>query len=83
MPGRQKIGFDKSYRVGLAASEKMSSCLGADDAAGVWLLCEMIRAGIPGLYVFHRNEERGGRGAEFFAKHKVCADPGGEHRPRP
>lgn len=45
-----------------------SNCLGADNAAGVWMLTEMIKAKIPGLYVFHRLEERGGQGAEFFLK---------------
>lgn len=40
-----------------------SECLGADDTAGVWLMCEMIRAQRPGLYVFHREEEIGGGGS--------------------
>jgi hypothetical protein len=39
------------------------SCLGADDGAGVWLMLEMIAAKVPGTYVFHRGEERGGVGA--------------------
>lgn len=37
--------------------------LGADDGAGVWLLLEMIDAGVPGTYVFHRGEECGGIGS--------------------
>ena len=36
-----------------------SDCLGADDGAGVWLLLEMIDAGVEGTYIFHRGEERG------------------------
>lgn len=45
-----------------------SSCLGADDCAGVWLCIQMIKAGVPGMYAFHRNEEHGGHGSEFAAK---------------
>ncbi len=41
--------------------------LGADDGAGVWLLLEMINARVPGLYVFHRAEELGGKGSTFIA----------------
>lgn len=43
--------------------------LGADDGAGVWLLLHMIDAGVPGTYVFHRGEERGGIGSSWMAKH--------------
>jgi hypothetical protein len=44
-----------------------SNCLGADDVSGVWLMMEMIRAGKEGLYVFHRCEERGGKGSDYIA----------------
>jgi len=47
---------------------KGSNCLGADDTAGVWLMAEMIRNNVPGLYVFHRGEEHGGIGSQFIAK---------------
>lgn len=40
-----------------------SNCLGADDTVGVWLMREMILAGIPGHYVFHFGEEKGGIGS--------------------
>lgn len=43
------------------------NCLGSDDTAGVWLMAEMIKAERPGLYVFHRCEERGGIGSGFIA----------------
>ncbi len=43
-----------------------SNCLGADCTAGVWIMREMIRAKIPGLYVFHREEESGGIGSAFI-----------------
>lgn len=44
-----------------------SSCLGADDTAGVWLMHQMIERGVPGLYVFHRAEEVGGYGSLHIA----------------
>lgn len=43
--------------------------LGADDGAGVWLLLEMIDAGVPGTYIFHRGEEKGGIGSRAVAAH--------------
>jgi hypothetical protein len=54
-----------------AADPRQSNCLGADDAAGIWLMTEMIAAQIPGLYVFHRGEERGGLGSAHFAEHNA------------
>lgn len=44
-----------------------SDCLGADCATGVWLMLEMIGANVPGLYIFHRGEERGGIGSTFIS----------------
>ena len=43
------------------------AALGADDGAGVWLLRELIRAGKPGLYIFHNGEERGCIGSRYIA----------------
>jgi len=54
------------YGLGTASVEG-GECLGADDGAGVWLMLEMIRAGVPGTYVFHRDEEIGGGGSEYIA----------------
>lgn len=34
-------------------------CLGADCTTGCWLILEMIKAGIPGVYVIHAEEEIG------------------------
>ena len=45
-----------------------NSPLGADDGAGVWLLLEMIREGIPGGYVFFRGEEKGGIGSKSVSE---------------
>jgi hypothetical protein len=44
-----------------------SSCLGADDTCGNWLMLEMIKARVPGLYIFHRQEECGGHGSTYLA----------------
>lgn len=46
-----------------------SSCLGADCTVGVWLMINMIRRNVPGLYVFHDSEEVGGLGSSYIAKH--------------
>lgn len=43
------------------------SCLGADDTVGVWLMVEMIKREVPGLYIFHRAEEIGAYGSMHIA----------------
>jgi hypothetical protein len=45
--------------------------LGADNAAGCAVLMHMIEAGVPGAYIFHRGEERGGIGSEGVKKHQA------------
>jgi hypothetical protein len=40
--------------------------LGADDTAGCWIMRRMILAGVPGLYVFHDSEEKGGLGSRTW-----------------
>jgi len=40
------------------------SALGGDDTAGVWLLLELIKAGVGGTFGFMRGEERGGIGSK-------------------
>lgn len=62
--GRQRVRVSKGIVV---QDDARSNCLGADDTAGAWLMMEMIRADQPGLYVFHRAEEVGGKGSEFIA----------------
>lgn len=49
---------------------KRGRVLGADDSAGVWLMSEMVRAKVPGLYVFHSGEEVGGLGSDWLAKNR-------------
>lgn len=43
-----------------------ASVLGADDAAGVYTLTEMIAAGVPGRYLFFVGEECGGIGSSRY-----------------
>lgn len=43
-------------------------CLGADDGGGVWLMLKLIEAGISGAYIFHREEECGGKGSAYASK---------------
>lgn len=43
-------------------------CLGADDATGIFLMFMLMRKQVPGLYIFHRGEERGGIGSQFIAE---------------
>ena len=49
--------------------------LGADCGTGVWIMIQMIKAGVRGLYVFHRAEECGGIGSDYIVdKHKYLLD---------
>lgn len=52
----------------LDKNEKQSNCLGADDGTGVWLMRHMIMRGVPGHYIFHRDEESGGQGSSWVVK---------------
>lgn len=64
--GIAKIALNGNI-ISLAEGES-ANCLGADDASGVWLMMEMIKAKVPGLYVFHYGEEAGGIGARAIIK---------------
>ena len=64
--GHQKVNVRGSRFVLPKGSD--SNCLGADDTAGVWMMREMILAKKPGLYIFHREEEIGGRGSYHIAE---------------
>jgi hypothetical protein len=63
--GRQAIR--KEQGIITLSKRSKANCLGADDIAGIWLMREMILAGKPGLYVFHRAEECGGLGSDYIA----------------
>lgn len=60
----QKVLYDANLR--LAYTDKCT--LGADDGAGMWLLMEMLDAGVPCWLAFFRAEEVGGLGSSFAAK---------------
>lgn len=62
--GFQNLKFDGTHLT------SDSNCLGADDTAGVWLMTEMVKNKIPGLYVIHYGEERGCIGSRALAKNK-------------
>ncbi|MGX9944943.1 M28 family peptidase [Bradyrhizobium denitrificans] len=64
--GYQNVDFDGKY-ITLAVNSK-SNCLGADCAAGVWIMTEMIKASVPGMYIFHYAEEIGCRGSRAIAQ---------------
>ena len=67
----QKLVYldDKHEIVGLPIDSE-SSCLGADDGTGCWVLLRLIEAKIPALYVFFRDEEIGGLGSEHYRADK-------------
>lgn len=63
--GRQDLKLEK----GILRQTSGRDCLGADDTAGIWLMMEMIKADIPGLYIIHYGEERGCVGSQAIANH--------------
>jgi hypothetical protein len=65
-PVRQDVMFDEQTQLVYKDDKRP---LGADDAAGVWLMRRMISAGVPGTYIFHRGEERGGIGSRGMSLH--------------
>lgn len=66
--GFQNVVVDKKHVVRVAPKQRDSNCLGADCTTGVWLMLEMIEAGVPGRYIFHRQEEDGGLGSQWIKK---------------
>lgn len=61
--GRQSVEYGDNL-----VTAPSSSCLGADCGVGVWIMSEMIKAGVPGVYIFHRDEEIGGYGSDYIAR---------------
>lgn len=62
--GMQNAMYDKTLgQVFIQGDE----CLGADDGAGIIIMINMIKKGINGLYIFHREEEIGGNGSSYIA----------------
>ncbi len=62
--GKQKIIVDE---IGGYIYKDDKDPLGADDATGIFIMLQLIAAKIPGLYVFHRQEEIGGLGSAWIA----------------
>ncbi len=62
---------DLDYRGGILRLTRQarltSNCLGADDTAGVWLMTEMVKAGVRGHYIIHYGEESGCLGSSDLA----------------
>lgn len=62
---RKMLTYDSNFgHIALDRANKVGSCLGADDGAGLWLMLKMIEAKVAGTYVFHTGEECGGVGAK-------------------
>jgi len=59
---RQEVYTDAGYAYKLDGEP-----LGGDDTTGVWLMLNLIHDRFPGLYIFHREEEIGGRGSRYIA----------------
>lgn len=60
--GTQLIYYGDQF----ASTSEKCEVLGADCGTGVWLMREMIQARIPGVYVFHTDEEIGGHGSAYI-----------------
>ncbi len=69
MQGKQAIQVSDDGIVSLSPHEKLSNCLGADDAAGMYAAIRMIEAGVKATFVFHRDEESGGNGSSWLARY--------------
>lgn len=52
----------------MLADGTRSNCLGADCTSGIWIILQMIAAGIPGVYVIHAGEEIGCVGSRAYVK---------------
>ncbi len=62
--GKQKLFTDEKEEFWFSES----TCLGADDTVGNYLMLTMIEEKIPGMYIFHRGEEHGGIGSGWIAE---------------
>jgi hypothetical protein len=60
----QKLMIDPGHNHIMLDMNQKSRCLGADDGSGVYIMLKMIEAKIPGGYIFHTGEERGGIGSK-------------------
>lgn len=67
--GLQKLHIKKN--VITVHPNDSSNCLGADCTVGVWLMLEMIKHNVSGLYIFHDSEEIGMQGSKYISKNNV------------
>lgn len=51
--------------------DSKSTCLGADDATGIFIMMTMIANNVPGLYCFFLDEEVGCLGSSYAAQHEA------------
>lgn len=56
------------------AKSPTSTCLGADDATGNYVMLRLLQANVPGIYCFFRDEEVGGLGSQYFRDSKANAE---------
>lgn len=77
-PFQQTVYIDDTESRLFKGEDKM--CLGADCGTGVWIMLQMIKAKVPGLYIFHRAEEIGGLGSGWIADNpQASTDSEHEH----
>ena len=60
------VWFDTNKNIIYTSSGKGGTPLGADDAAGIYIILEMIKANVPGTYILFADEECGGVGSDSF-----------------
>lgn len=65
--GNNVIRLDNQTSPGIEFWRADGAPLGADDGAGIALMCHMIYRNVPGYYVFFRAEECGGIGSSWLA----------------
>lgn len=65
--GVQNIIVDEMFTIVYKDDKEI---LGADNTAGVWIMLKLIDNNIPGVYVFHKDEEIGGGGSRWIAKNR-------------
>lgn len=64
--GPNEVYHDINNGMIYTGSGKGGTPLGADDAAGIYIILEMILANVPGTYVLFADEEAGGIGSQNF-----------------
>ena len=65
----QPLMYDSDFGHIFLGDKDKSTCLGADDGVGVYIMMKMVQAKVPGTYIFHTGEEKGGIGArDMLAK---------------